>query len=215
MEYGPNGDAFYSEIQWFFCVNFFISNFPSLLLCISLFSCGLPIPSGLGDMNFKADEALDPKCNTVCYLKSEGKNNSMVTNSRYICYTVKGNLLRVIHAATTDKLLLRGHEHPICDIKFSSADLDVLCSADEGTQGNNIFVWRLSKENEFVSTILCSLPFSCNRIHSHPLASSLWAVSNQNALCLFSTKHSPKSQGRLGYSDFPLHHIFIGEISGL
>lgn len=217
---GPNGDAFYSEIQRFVILilfpSFLMTSF-SVLPLLPCCSSGLPVPSGLGDMNFRTDEALTPKCNTVCYMKSEGGkhiHNSISTNSRYICYAVKGNLIRVIHAATGDKILLRGHDNPICDMRFSSADLDVLCSVDEGTQGPNIFVWKLSKEKEFTSTVLCSIPFSGNCIHSHPLSACIWAVSNQNVLCLFSTKHSPKHTQPLSYRDFPLHHIFVGEVAG-
>jgi WD40 repeat protein len=150
-------------------------------------------------------------------MKSEAgaHRHTIATNSKYICYAVKGNLIRVINATTGDKLLLRGHSHPISDMQFSSADLNVLCSLQDQDGAGNIFVWKLSKEQEFLSTTLCQLPFTASCVHGHPLASTLWAVAHQNSLCLFSTLHPPKGRSsRLCLQDFAAHQSFAGEVVG-
>jgi hypothetical protein len=190
--------------------------FSTLLFFLFILSSGIPIPSSLAEINFNYNETVDPKCNTVCFMKSEGNlhRNTISTNSKYICYAVKGSLVRVIHASTGDKLLLRGHESPICDMKFSTADLDLLCTIDEGNTGSNIFVWKLSKENEFTNTLVCSLPFTASCVHSHPLSPCLWTFSHESVVCLFSTSQPPSSGSRLAYDDFPVHHTFAGAVIG-
>lgn len=195
---------------------FFSSSVSHLLFILS---SGVPIPSSLAEIPFNSHEAVTPKCSTVCFMKTEGneRQSTISTNSKYICYSVKESLVRVIHASTGDKLLLRGHENPICDMKFSTADLDLLCSVDEGDTGSNIFVWKLSKENGFTSALVCSLPFTATCVHSHPLSPSLWAFSHESIVCLFSTSHPPATSGndRLAYDDFPVHHSFAGAVVGL
>jgi WD40 repeat protein len=185
-------------------------------------SSGNPIPSGSSDMAYDSSEAIDPKCNTVCYMKSEGNatattsplRNTIATNAKYICYAVKGNLMRVINATTGDKLLLRGHSHPISDMKFSSSDENILCSLEDQEGGGNIFIWKLFKEEEFVSTTLCQLPFNASFVHGHPLAATLWAVAHRSSLCLFSTLHPPQTNSRLALNDFAVHQSFLGDVVG-
>lgn len=151
-------------------------------------------------------------------MKNEGKNikNTLTTNQKYICYSVKGNLIRVIKEKTSDKLLLRGHENTISDMKFSVIDQDILCSIDNGTHGNNIFIWKLLKEIEFTSETICTLPLPATLLQSHPLASTIWAVSNQSSICLISSVHHNSSNNqRLSYDNFSCHWNFHGKIIGL
>ena len=176
----------------------------------------------------------NPKCNGVCYMKNEGKSikNTLTTNQKYICYSVKGNLIRIIKEKTSDKLLLRGHESTICDMKFSIVNSDILCSIDDGTHGANINVWKLSKDIEFTSQSICTLPLSASLVQSHPLASTLWVVSHQSSICLISTIHHPllsssqsssqsthqqpnsSTNQRLSYNNFSCNWIFQGIVTG-
>lgn len=182
-----------------------------------MFSLGDPIPVNYGDMSYNF-EAVEPKSNSVCYMKNEGKSvkNTLTTNQKYICYSVKGSLIRVIKEKTSDKLLLRGHENAISDMKFSIINQDILCSVDDGSQGNTIFIWKLSKEAEFTSETICTLPLPASLIQSYPLTSTIWAVSHQSSICLISSLyHNLTNNQRLTYDNFSCHWNFHGKIVGL
>lgn len=150
-------------------------------------------------------------------MKFEGKNilNILTINSKYICYTLKGNLIRIIQTTTGDKLLLKGHENNICDMKYSIINSNILCSIDNGLNGLNIFIWKLFKDTIFNSQIMCNLPLSATLIQSHPTSSSVWAVSHESSICLISTlQQSLQYEKRLSYDDFSCNWKFNGIITG-
>ncbi len=67
--------------------------------------------------------------------------NLIAVNRNYICYAVRGDMIRVLHKKSGNRGLLKGHSGGIADIQFSSAeDSDILVS---GGKDGNIFVWKL------------------------------------------------------------------------
>jgi hypothetical protein len=133
---------------------------------------------------------IDPNCNTVSLMKSDKRvyRNMIAVSQQFICYTVKGNLLRVIDSAMGEKVLLRGHESPVVDVRFSPADDNVLCSVDSGESdsSNHIHLWHLALNGNVIEqTLQFSLPLKANNVKSHPLSSRLWGISFGNQFGLF------------------------------
>jgi hypothetical protein len=157
---------------------------------------------------------LVPKCNTVCFMKSESRlcRNTICVSDKNICYSVKGNLLRVIRTATGEKLLLRGHDSPIVDLKFSATDGNVFCSVDVGITSQHVFVWMISDVGEFSSNILATLPLCASLVQSHPKSSKLWAISDRNEFSIFS---SHVSNEVTKYSDLSMYLCFPEDVAGL
>ena len=93
------------------------------------------------------------KCNTVSYMKPESLDyycrNVVAASERFICYSVRKSLLRVIQTESTQKDLLRGHESTVLDIEFSKVDKSILCSVDsgEGVSAVNarVIIWQLKE----------------------------------------------------------------------
>lgn len=73
--------------------------------------------------------------------------NVVSSSSEFICYAVKKNLIRVIDNKTTFKGLLRGHTHPLLDMRFSAVNSANFCSIDSGDDFYNeakVHIWSLS-----------------------------------------------------------------------
>ena len=95
----------------------------------------------------------DTKSNNVSFMKVESLHpdtrNLLATCDSFICYSVtaKKNLIRVIHTVTGEKNILRAHEFPIVDLKFSDNG-KFLCSVDNGpgsnslSNSNSIVLWE-------------------------------------------------------------------------
>eukprot|EP01114_Cavostelium_apophysatum_P014764 TRINITY_DN3907_c0_g2_i1.p1 TRINITY_DN3907_c0_g2~~TRINITY_DN3907_c0_g2_i1.p1 ORF type:complete len:1160 (-),score=315.41 TRINITY_DN3907_c0_g2_i1:451-3906(-) len=63
-------------------------------------------------------------------------------NKLCICYSVRGDMIRVISKKTASRDLLKGHAVSISEMQFINEESDILASGD--TTGN-IFVWRISE----------------------------------------------------------------------
>ena len=50
----------------------------------------------------------------------------IAVNKKYICYGLKAGQIRVINLFTAGRALMRGHEAPLCDLKFFGEDVDLL-----------------------------------------------------------------------------------------
>lgn len=74
----------------------------------------------------------------------------------YVCYVLKDKLVRVINRIQGQKCLLKHHSERITQIKFSSTDDSVLCTADAGTGANShVFIIQLvANETEVESVVL-------------------------------------------------------------
>mmetsp|Transcript_25868 Transcript_25868/g.48552 ORF Transcript_25868/g.48552 Transcript_25868/m.48552 type:complete len:1013 (-) Transcript_25868:208-3246(-) len=154
---------------------------------------GLGLQKDESDIVFGSDAdsaPIDPKCNSVCLMKSDKRvyRNMIAVSKNFICYTVKGNLLRVIDSEVGEKVLLRGHESPVLDVRFSPADENVLCSVDAGEGGSShVHLWRLTMTSGVIDqTLQCSLPLRANNVKSHPLTPSVWGISCGNQLGLLN-----------------------------
>ncbi len=116
----------------------------------------------------------------------EGVRNLVAVNENLICYSVKRNLIRVIHTTTTEKSLLRGHSGPIADLCFSiaphsaSKSTAFLCSGDASTDSSDhMFVWQLdtSTGGALNSIIVAQFSIQASVIAAHPLSAHVWGVA--------------------------------------
>ena len=133
------------------------------------------------------EEIPEFKCNTVSYIKAEpvtgSCRNVLAVSESFICYSVRKNLLRVIDTVSSEKALLRGHDHPILDIKFSAVDSSILCSVDDtpgddaSVEGSKTIIWNLSNSSGLTSRILAQFPLGANIVQAHPEFSQVWAVA--------------------------------------
>ena len=145
----------------------------------------------------------------------------MCLSRSYICYCVKAGLIRAIHSSTGDKTLLRGHETPVVDLRFSSTNDSVLCTVDAGSgRVPHVFVWRLVVKESLEFEKVCTLQLPASLVIGHPLSEEIWNVSHGNEMCIFSTKlvrqESPAdfSSGWRAYSDSSLSLRLQSEITG-
>lgn len=156
--------------------------------------------------------AIDPKCNLVGTLKSDGENmrNSIASNRNFVCYSVKGVSIRVIHTSTAEKDLLRGTE-VLTDMRFSSTDPSLLASSTS----SSITVWRLlSTDSALSNEVVCTLPLGADFITPHPVLPQVWAVALKYQIALFSSSQS-FSAAPSSYSGLGTHLDFQGAVSDM
>ena len=162
----------------------------------------------------------DPKCNTVCFMKSENvtancKNYVAVTD-KYICYAVKGSLLRAIHTQSGKMILLRGHESPVLDLKFSPVERNLLGTVDNGhVGGSHVFIWQLIDTLELSHSILCQFSIPAEVIQPHPTLPQIWAISNNNKLGILSTILSSLSMSLSTMEHLSMHTTLDGKVIGI
>lgn len=164
------------------------------------------------------DSAVNPKCNSVSFFKPEPRpkecRNGVAVSDRYICYIVKGTMLRVIDTVNADKTLLKGHKSFITDIVFSGVSGDSLCSVDMGLDGNGVFFWRLSSNGGGLNSQLTgSFAVSACMVRPHPSLVGVWALSDGTHFAVVSEYQ--QSDAVHGYGDFHLHGSVPDGIRGV
>jgi hypothetical protein len=143
----------------------------------------------------------------------------LAVSDAYLCYSVtsKKNLLRLIHTSTGDKVILRGHDAAIIDIKFSPVDGGVLASIDMGelVTSPHIFFWRKSESSNIDFEVVNQLHICASFIEPHPCLPNLWLLGDGSNFGVFSTVPQNNSPPPCSYSDL-LSHIQLrsGAISG-
>ena len=154
----------------------------------------------------------EAKCNTVSYPKVEvphpNCNHNLAISNRYICYVVKGTLLRVIHTTNSSKLLLRGHESTVVDAKFAQCQHhdNVLCSVDDGSDSKgvlnasidnktHVYIWKLiegttlTADNtlELISELVCGYKIRASFVVPHPTNPAVWIIGYENCIAVLNT----------------------------
>lgn len=163
------------------------------------------------------DAAISPKCNSVSFFKPESRprecRNGVAVSDRYICYIVKGTMLRVIDTVTADKTLLKGHKSFITDIVFSGVDGDALCSVDMGKDGDGVFFWRLSSSEGALSSQLTGrFAVSACMARPHPVLVDVWVISDGVQLAVLSERQP--SDTIKGYGDLHMNKLFPEGVKG-
>ena len=117
----------------------------------------------------------DPKCDNVAFLKQDGKAVVVAACSEYACYTVKGNMLRVLNVESPqEKLLIKGHETDINDTKFS-VNGEYLCSVSSDL----VAIWRIEAGSTLTYKSVLKLPFGADIIECHPLIDGTFAIGDK------------------------------------
>ena len=100
---------------------------------------GLTAPSSVVKMSSAFGDGDEPKeavCTPITRMASEFEKNSsgrlIAVNDDYICYSIKGNLIRVIHFVQVTRNKLAAHPALVCDIEFAGRDSNLLASLDVG-----------------------------------------------------------------------------------
>lgn len=135
--------------------------------------------------------------------------NVLAVSETHICYSVtqKKNLLRVIDTQLGEKVILRGHEHSVHDLRFAATDSAVLCSVDsgEGSKAHTI-VWKKQEQGDW--KIHAELSLRATTVRPHPVQADLWLVACPSSLGIFSARANPSLAVAAGsYEALPLHLV--------
>lgn len=178
-------------------------------------------PIVVSDIKLVYDQLTDipeSKSNNVSFMKVEELpllcRNILAVSESYICYSVtqKKNLLRVIDTQLGDKVILRGHEHAVLDLRFAAMDAGLLCSVDSGGSDEvsgkpHIIVWK-KQEQQAEWKIFAELPIRASMVRPHPTQAHVWAVAHQNKVAVFSSQRSAATQQSVSVCSFealPMH----------
>lgn len=139
--------------------------------------------------------------------------NILAVSESYICYSVtqKKNLLRVIDTQLGDKVILRGHEHAVLDLKFAAVDAGLLCSVDSGGSDEvsgkpHVIVWKKHEQAEW--KVFAELPVRASLVRPHPTQAHVWAVAHEGKVAVFSSQRSAAAQQSVSvasYEALPMH----------
>ena len=179
---------------------------------------------------FREDATAESKCNTVAFMKLERAplscRNVLAVNEQFICYSVKKTMLRIINQRNAQKDLLKGHQHPILDIKFSTTNEAMLCSVDDGEGDQTLpataacIVWRLTEANQGVlegtltHEVALMVPLRASTVQSFPqLSGEVWVVAHKNKFAVLSTGMAEALYGATEYHQLPINSQCIGSNS--
>ncbi len=138
----------------------------------------------------EAGDMCEPQMEAVVGLKENNdipmldqRRIVIATNSMYTCYVVKGNQIRVLSPQTSNKLLLKGHDSTVLDMKIAERDTSILCST---SQSETIF-WKIDGiDGELAFTKLHIAYCPGKIVASHPHSADVWAVANQSKVTFVS-----------------------------
>ena len=68
----------------------------------------------------------------------------IAVNNKYICYGIRGGMIRAINQTSVLRCLLRGHPEPITDLTFYNNEMDQLASCGP----ERVFIWTLSEQSD-------------------------------------------------------------------
>jgi len=158
------------------------------------------------------------KSNNVSFMKVEDLplecRNILAVSETHICYSVtqKKNLLRIIDTQVGEKVILRGHENAVLDLRFAIAESGLLCSVDNGDVSGkaHTIVWK-KNEQQGDWKVHAELPLSAILVRPHPVRADLWLVAGPTALGIFSaTSNASLSSAAQSYQALP-HHLLLDQ----
>jgi len=162
---------------------------------------GIRLKVGGSDRVPPGVEMPDAKCNQVALVKTEGIpaecRHFVGVSGNYICYIVKGTLMRVIHTIHSAKLLLRGHENYIMDTKFSPCSDGLMCTVDHGSVGqHHVFIWQLNYEAPEILThdLKHAFKVQASFVLAHPTNPSLWIIGHERWVAVLDTSNAAQCE---------------------
>jgi hypothetical protein len=170
-------------------------------------------------------ETPESKCNSVSFMNIDivapNCRNLLAVSDSYICYAIKRSKLRVIHTVSTQTVLLKGHEFPILDLKFSPADKTILCSVDDisddttGTSGcPRIIIWQLHEgEGQALScSILSQFAIGATIVQPHPKLAHVWAVAKGSSVGIVTVELGKGGAGEkiTSYKELSISRTYPG-----
>lgn len=153
-------------------------------------------------------------------MKSEGlsaTNRSFLhVSDKFICYPVRGTIIRIIDVKTGNKSVLKGHSEHITELHSSWTDVCTLYSSDAGTDNTpHLFFWNVqdaSTTTEVESKILNAFTLPVSFLKPHPSAPELVAVANKNNVGIISVKLN--SNGLTSYDQLSNKAKLYGDVLG-
>jgi len=146
------------------------------------------------DSSFVVAEAKQPVCTPITRMASEFSRFSsgrlISCNDNYICYSIKGNLIRVIHFANVTRNKLAAHPAPLADLEFASRDTDLLASLD--TSGTLLVrrIFEESGECRYVSELEARLPVGQGQRVTWARDKETLAVACEDTVLLMNTQRA-------------------------
>lgn len=155
------------------------------------------------------------KSNNVSFMKVEDLplqcRNILAVSETHICYSVtqKKNLLRIIDTQVGEKVILRGHENAVLDLRFALADSGLLCSVDNGEVSGkaHTIVWK-KQEQQGDWKVIAELPLAAVLVRPHPVKADLWLIASSTAVGIFSAAaNASLATAAQNYQALPYHLI--------
>jgi enhancer of mRNA-decapping protein 4 len=112
-------------------------------------------------------------------------------NKKYICYGLKAGQIRVINLFTAGRALMRGHEAPLCDLKFFGEDVDLLGST---AKDGRVFVRRVVESQGADASDITDVPLLSLRLtddDAQPAAAAPhfgWHASDPNVFAVAAAR---------------------------
>jgi hypothetical protein len=169
-----------------------------------------------------ASDLPETKSNNVSFVKVEDLalhcRNIVAVSDTYICYSVtqKKNLLRVIDTQSGDKVILRGHDDSVLDLRFAVSDATSLCTVDAGGSNDrcvdasgkpHTFVWRKQSGPQNVWDVAVSLPLLATLVRPHPSRAQRWLVAHAacGKVAVFDAHDAASASACKGYESLPMN----------
>lgn len=138
--------------------------------------------------------------------------NILAVSETHICYSVtqKKNLLRIIDTQVGEKVILRGHEHAVLDLRFAVTDSCLLCSVDNGENSGkaHTIVWK-KNEQQGDWKVHAELPLRAVLVRPHPVRADLWLVAGPNTLGIFSAAANASLSAAAQTYQSLAHHVVM------
>lgn len=145
--------------------------------------------------SFGPGDANQPICTPITRMASEfnkaPSGRLIAVNENYICYGIKGNLIRVIHFVNITRNKLAGHPASLVDIQLSGRSDDVLASLDVGGTLRFRRIFEASGECQYTTELEVKLPGDAGqKICWAAPGSNAIAVATGNAIAIMSTERA-------------------------
>lgn len=145
--------------------------------------------------SFGSGEANQPVCTPITRMASEINKASsgrlIAVNENYICYAIKGNLIRVIHFVNITRNKLAGHPASLVDIQLSGRSDDVLASLDASGTLRFRRIFETNGECLYTTELEVKLPGGVGqKVCWAAPGSNAIAVASGNAVAIMSTERA-------------------------
>jgi WD40 repeat protein len=152
----------------------------------------------------------DAQCTPITRMASEFEKATsgrlIAVNDNYISYSIKGNLIRVIHFVQVTRTKLAAHPAQVVDIEFAGRDRDLLASLDVAGTLRIRRIFESDEGCQYTTEIEARLPLSgaATRVCWGPAGSNTVAVACDNTVVIMNYQKAQLVAKPTGASQVPL-----------